>query len=136
MDALPYVPIELFALDAARGVRRRWRVAAYRDLFGELVIETMWGRLGRGGQRLMRRFEDESDALRYVNQLLARRRSAVRRIGVPYLRRPRCQRIDVHSISIQENNDGDDERSGKDGAGNAASGHANGFIRDVSPGKH
>lgn len=84
MDALPFTPIELFAVDAARGIHRRWRIAAYRDLFGALVIETAWGRIERGGGRLIRSFDLEADARRYVRALLARRRRAPARIGVAY----------------------------------------------------
>lgn len=81
---LPLTPIELTAIDAARNIRRRWRVTAYRDLFGTLLVETQWGRIGAGGQRLVRAFADEAAALAHVRALLARRGNAVRRIGVAY----------------------------------------------------
>ena len=85
MDRLPFTPVELVAIDTARNIRRRWRVAAYRDLFGQVIIETGWGRIGRRGQSLMRSFADETEALRYVRALLARRASAKRRIrGMGY----------------------------------------------------
>lgn len=84
MDTLPFIPLELVAIDAARNIRRRWRVAAYRDLFGRVMIETGWGRIGGQGRELVRSFADECEALRYVRALLARRRTATRRIGVGY----------------------------------------------------
>lgn len=84
MDTLPFTPVELVAIDAARNIRRRWRVAAYRDLFGRVMIETGWGRIGGQGRSLVRSFADEGDALRYVCALLARRGTATRRIGTGY----------------------------------------------------
>lgn len=84
MDELPRTPVELVAIDAARNIRRRWRIAADRDLFGQVMIETDWGRIGGRGRTLTRSFGAETDALRYVNVLLARRSTAVRRIGVDY----------------------------------------------------
>ncbi len=81
---LPFTPIELTARDPARGIARRWRVAACHDLFGTLLIETQWGRIGSGGQRLVRAFTDEAAALAHVRALLRRRAGAVRRIGVAY----------------------------------------------------
>lgn len=84
MDTLPFTPVELVAIDAARNIRRRWRVAAYRDLFGRVMIETGWGRIGGRGRDLVRSFADEAEALRYVRALLARRGTATRRIGVGY----------------------------------------------------
>ena len=84
MDTLPFTPLELVAIDTGRNIRRRWRVAAYRDLFGRVMIETGWGRIGGQGRDLVRSFADEDAALRYVRALLARRASATRRIGVGY----------------------------------------------------
>lgn len=85
-DSLPYVPLELVARNPARGVRRRWRVQAMRDLFGRVVIETAWGRIGAPGRTLARSFADEEAALRYVRALLRRRAGARRRIGADYRR--------------------------------------------------
>lgn len=84
MDDLPFTPIELVAVDAGRNIRRRWSVAAYRDLFGAVIVETGWGRVGGQGRCLVRSFVDEGEAARYVRALLARRRRAPRRIGVAY----------------------------------------------------
>lgn len=81
---LPFVPLELTARDPQRGIARRWRVVVYRDLFGMLLVETQWGRIGRAGQRLVRAFADEPAALAHVRALLNRRARAHRRIGVGY----------------------------------------------------
>lgn len=88
MDSLPVRPVELVAVERARNVQRRWSVVAYRDLFGHIMIETGWGRIGAKGRRLVRSFADEADALRYVRRLLARRGTAQRRIGTRYERIP------------------------------------------------
>lgn len=93
MDTLPFTPIELVAIDAARNIRRRWRIAAYRDLFGQVMIETGWGRIGGRGRDLVRSFGNEGEALRYVRALLARRGTATRRIGTAY--RPSIRRVGV-----------------------------------------
>ena len=42
MDALPFEPVELHAIDAARNIRRRWSVIARNDLFGHVMVETSW----------------------------------------------------------------------------------------------
>jgi len=84
MDDLPFTPVELVAIDAGRNIRRAWRIAAHRDLFGQVTIETGWGRIGRWRRILARSFSTETEALRYVNALLARRKTAARRIGVDY----------------------------------------------------
>lgn len=89
MDALPpvlpFVPIELVAVDPARNLRRRWCVIATRDLFGHIMVETQWGRIGTRGRTLVRSFTDDTEATRYVRALLARRRSAPRRLGTGYV---------------------------------------------------
>ncbi len=83
-DPLPYDPVELVACNPARGVHRRWRLQAMRDLFGRVVVETAWGQIGAPGRTLMRSFAHEDDARRYVRALLRRRAGAPRRIGTDY----------------------------------------------------
>ena len=90
MDApLPSCPIELVAIDAARNIRRRYRISVDRDLFGGWVVETAWGRIGTAGACARHLFEEQAAAVRFVRRTLARRASAPRRIGVPY--RYACQ---------------------------------------------
>jgi hypothetical protein len=84
MYILPYDPLELVAIDDALRVRRRWPIIAVRDLFGRIVVETHWGRLGTRGRRLRRDLGDERAAARYVRALLSRRATATRRLGVAY----------------------------------------------------
>lgn len=50
--------------------------------------ETSWGRIGATGRALARSFEQERDAIRHVRALLAKRNTAMRRIGVAYRRLP------------------------------------------------
>lgn len=85
MDALPFEPLALVAIDPARNIRRRWQVRAYHDLFGQILIETHWGRIGAKGQGKVRSFEDPASAQAYVRALLARRAGAHRRIGAAYV---------------------------------------------------
>ena len=84
-DTLPYTAIELIARNPARGVHRRWRLQAARDLFGRVTVETAWGRIGAPGRTLTRSFAAEDDALRYVRALLRRRAGATRRLGTAYM---------------------------------------------------
>ena len=96
MDALPHTPIHLVAIDPTRNIRRRWSVTATRDLFGYVLVETRWGRIGARGRSLIRSFADEAQAARYVAALLARRAGAVWRIGVAYrVDMPICRQIDI-----------------------------------------
>jgi predicted DNA-binding WGR domain protein len=43
-------PIELVAIDAARNIRRRYSIMVSVDLFGLIVVEMRWGRIGAKGQ--------------------------------------------------------------------------------------
>jgi len=88
METLPFEPLELVAIDPARNIRRRWQVMAARDLFGRIMVETRWGRIGSRGQSQIHSFAQEGDALRYIRTLLARRATARRRLGVSYVQRP------------------------------------------------
>ena len=87
MDTLPLEPIDLIAVNPTRNIHRRWSLVATRDLFGEILVETSWGRIGARGQQLTKCFPDEATALRYARALLARRRTAQRRLSVGYVER-------------------------------------------------
>lgn len=77
-------PIDLVAIDPARNIRRRYAIRADRNLFGEIEVETRWGRIGARGQRAVSRFEQVDEAVAFVGHVLARRATAPRRIGVAY----------------------------------------------------
>lgn len=87
METLPFEPLELVAIDPTRNIRRRWQVIAASDLFGRIIVETRWGRIGSRGQHRVRSFAQEGEAMRYVRALLARRATAQRRLGVGYMPR-------------------------------------------------
>jgi predicted DNA-binding WGR domain protein len=78
--------IELIALDPARNIRRRYAIVASIDLFGAIVVETRWGRIGTRGQLKRLSFEDTAMADRYIAATLRRRSTSTRRIGVAYER--------------------------------------------------
>ena len=77
-------PIELVALDPAKNIRRRYSITASLDLFGMIVIETRWGRIGARGQTQRHAFADPEAASRHVAATLRRRGTAESRIGVAY----------------------------------------------------
>ena len=79
-------PIELVALDPARNIRRRYCVTISLDLFGMIVVETRWGRIGTHGQAQRHAFADRAAAERHIAATLGRRSTAERRIGVAYRR--------------------------------------------------
>jgi predicted DNA-binding WGR domain protein len=76
--------IHLQAIDAGRNIARDYRIEISPDLFGHIVIELHWGRIGTKGQRRALSFADEAPALRFIRATLARRQSARKRIGTPY----------------------------------------------------
>lgn len=77
-------PIELVALDPVRNIRRRYSIVASFDLFGMIVVETRWGRIGASGQAQARAFADRAAAERHIAATLRRRGTAENRIGVAY----------------------------------------------------
>ena len=80
-------PVELVAIDPARNIRRRYRITVARDLFGHVLVETSWGRIGRAGQSCTYSFPDETRAAAFVRTTLRRRAGAPKRIGVAYCAR-------------------------------------------------
>lgn len=77
-------PIELVAIDAGRNIRRRYSIVASFDLFGMIVVETRWGRIGTRGQTQRHAFADHAAAERHIAATLRRRSTAEARIGVAY----------------------------------------------------
>ncbi len=76
--------IELVALDSTRNIRRRYAIDASIDLFGMIVVETCWGRIGAAGQAKRLSFPDQAAAERHIAATLRRRDTAENRIGVAY----------------------------------------------------
>ena len=81
--------IELAAIDAARNCRRRYRVEADQDLFGDWLVMITFGRLGARGRTIVHVADDERHARRMVTACLRVRATAPRRIGVAYGERAR-----------------------------------------------
>lgn len=77
-------PIELVALDPARNICRRYAIVASVDLFGMIVVETRWGRVGAAGQARRHAFADQAAAKCHIDATLHRRSTAESRIGVAY----------------------------------------------------
>jgi predicted DNA-binding WGR domain protein len=82
---LPH-PVELVARDPARNIHRRYSITASLDLFGMIVVETRWGRIGARGQAQCHAFADRTAAEHHIAATLRRRGTAEARIGVPYQR--------------------------------------------------
>ncbi|QJR06227.1 WGR domain-containing protein (plasmid) [Sphingobium yanoikuyae] len=82
--AIPPDPIELVALDPTRNIRRRYSISASFDLFGMIIVETRWGRIGAAGQTQCHAFADRAAADRHIAAILRRRGTAERRIGIVY----------------------------------------------------
>lgn len=83
-----YGPIErhiwLEAIDPDRNVARGYGILQSQDLFGATIVEFSWGRIGTRGQSRRLSFPDVDKAGNFVEQLLRRRASAQKRIGVCY----------------------------------------------------
>jgi predicted DNA-binding WGR domain protein len=79
-------PIHLEAVSRSRNIARRYAIEASRDLFGVVIIEYGWGRIGTRGQSRIISFGRDDEAERFVRRLLVRRAGAKRRIGVTYCR--------------------------------------------------
>ena len=78
------VLIHLRAINPARNVARDYWVIANPDLFGHVIVEQHWGRIGTRGQSRIRSFLTPALADRHIKGLLRRRASATKRIGVAY----------------------------------------------------
>jgi predicted DNA-binding WGR domain protein len=82
----PALPIRLHlqAIDPARNIARRYAIEASADLFGHIIVDLHWGRIGTKGQSRTVSFARALDASRFVRRTLNRRASAKKRLGVGY----------------------------------------------------
>ena len=69
----------------ARNIAREYRIDMSIDLFGWVVVETGWGRIGTKGASRRRAFAQAEDALRFAAAIDQRRATAKQRIGVAYV---------------------------------------------------
>jgi predicted DNA-binding WGR domain protein len=76
--------IHLQAIDSARNIARRYAIEASADLFGHIIVDLHWGRIGTKGQSRTVSFAQAQDASRFIRQTLNRRASAKKRLGVGY----------------------------------------------------
>jgi predicted DNA-binding WGR domain protein len=76
--------IVLRAVDPARNVYREYELSCTRDLLGDLVLETKWGRIGATGLVRRQTISSVVEARQIVRRLLQRRAGAIGRVGVPY----------------------------------------------------
>ncbi|MEO0566538.1 MAG: WGR domain-containing protein [Pseudomonadota bacterium] len=76
--------IALEAIDPKANVFRRYILDVSEDLFGHWIVTRQWGRIGSSSQRVATSFASKEDSERFVRMLLQRRRTAPKRIGVPY----------------------------------------------------
>lgn len=76
--------IALEARDDMRNIARSYLVEVSEDLFGAIIVDSTWGRIGRRGQTKRVSFADRVSAARYVQRTLRKRSAARKRIGVDY----------------------------------------------------
>jgi predicted DNA-binding WGR domain protein len=74
----------LEAKDASRNLHRAYSIAYGQDLFGNWIVETTYGRIGRKGRTIVTVVANEDEALKHVRKCLKRRESAPTRIGIAY----------------------------------------------------
>lgn len=85
MEDMPAPRIDLVAIDRSRNIQRRYVIEWGRDLLGDWIVETHWGRIGARGQTRTEVFEGQTDAAQSVRRHLRRRASSSRRISVAYV---------------------------------------------------
>ena len=85
VDDMPPPLIQLHAIDEANNIRRRYTIEGGPDLLGDWLVETRWGRIGRGGQSRTEVFHTKDDASQCVRRHLRRRATSSLRIGAAYL---------------------------------------------------
>jgi hypothetical protein len=77
--------ILLEARNPSRNILRSYYISAWHDLFDRLMIEVVHGRVGAKGKSSMFFMNHQEEAIEFISELLKRRESAVKRLGVPYL---------------------------------------------------
>jgi predicted DNA-binding WGR domain protein len=76
--------IHLQAIDPAHNIARDYQIDATTDLFGHIIVELHWGRIGTRGQSRIVSFAVEQAARRFIRSTLLKRKRAKKRIGVGY----------------------------------------------------
>jgi predicted DNA-binding WGR domain protein len=65
--------VELHRIDAARNMRRFYRLDMQPDLFGGVLLVRQWGRIGARGRIVADRFDDATLAAAALAQHAARK---------------------------------------------------------------
>jgi hypothetical protein len=76
--------LTLEARNPARNLWRAYHISAGTDLFGDWLIDLTYGRIGARGRTLRQTAPDQAEARRLVRDCLRRRRTAPKRLGIPY----------------------------------------------------
>lgn len=76
--------IRLRAFNESRNINRIYEINQSRGLYDLSVVSLRWGREGTRGQTKTIGFDTRSEALKYVNNVLRKRLTAERRIGINY----------------------------------------------------
>ena len=76
--------LKMTAIDYAKNVNREWSCELSDDLFSNVLLENHWGRVGGNGRSKKQSFETYEEALKHIKMLRSRRKSLVKRVGVPY----------------------------------------------------
>jgi predicted DNA-binding WGR domain protein len=71
--------ISLRAVDPTRRCWRAYSISCHEDLFGVVVVEVRWGRIGAKQRISTTAFDDQDAARRRVRELLTRRRRKSKR---------------------------------------------------------
>jgi predicted DNA-binding WGR domain protein len=77
--------IELEAHHSGNNMHRYYIIDVMRDLFGDWLITTRYGRIGQSGQCKLYGYSCQDDTQRKVNQLLHKRLKAHQRLGTTYV---------------------------------------------------
>jgi predicted DNA-binding WGR domain protein len=76
--------IDMVAISDTENIRRHYRIIYSHDLFDQIIIDLHWGRIGTRGQSKQVSFAGQTEADKFVAQVLRRRASAKKRLGVAY----------------------------------------------------
>jgi hypothetical protein len=63
---------------------RQYEIQLTRDLFGKIIVEARWSRIGCSGQRRRVSFSVLIDARIFIKRLLCQRALSIRKYGVLY----------------------------------------------------
>ena len=72
------------AIDTDRNIARDYHLTVSCDLFGWIVVEREWGRIGTRLRTMRETFVNEKEADRRIRAIIERRSDAKRRIGAAY----------------------------------------------------